>query len=330
MQKNDKTDKNIEAVSGRGNRNFQNKILAQKTVTSAKAAGKTTKEDETVKTAVLTSQKEITQLKKFCALVNNAIDKKSSTAVQNAIKGLEASIKLANGVLLLNNVTAKNVTTAQNKITMANINAALSGAIITAEKALEKSKGLLAGIKSFEDFLKKLADHESSGDYKVVNGLGYLGKYQMGELALADAGFYYEKVEKGAYRVDGDNNFEGMWSDLANKYNVFSKKDFLNNEEAQETAFLAFLAKVWGYIKPYKKHIGETKCGVYITASGLLAGAHLLGPKGVAQLFGGKKVYPEDKNGVPVDGNKTPITVYIKDMGGHDLTPLLGYNPDKS
>ena len=135
MQKNDKTDKKIQAASGRGNRNFQNIILAQKS--------KTTREDEIVKTAVLTSQKEITQLKKFCDLVDNSIDKKSSTAVQNALKGLEAAIKLAHGVMLLNNVTSKNVTTPQNKITMDNINTVLSGTIVSSEKAFEKSKGLL-------------------------------------------------------------------------------------------------------------------------------------------------------------------------------------------
>ncbi len=113
----------------------------QKNSKLVKASSKTTKEDQTVKVASLTSQKEIIQLERFCALVDNAIDKKSSIALQNAIKGLEAAIKLANGVLLLNNVTAKNVTTAQNKIILANINAALSGAITSAEKAFKKGKG---------------------------------------------------------------------------------------------------------------------------------------------------------------------------------------------
>lgn len=44
--------------------------------------------------------------------------------------------------------------------------------------------------KGYEAFLLALGLRESSGRYDVVNPYGYLGKYQMGEAALIDAGYY--------------------------------------------------------------------------------------------------------------------------------------------
>ena len=41
---------------------------------------------------------------------------------------------------------------------------------------------------TYEEFLKEIAKRESSNSYKSVNGDGFLGKYQMGEYALIDAG----------------------------------------------------------------------------------------------------------------------------------------------
>jgi hypothetical protein len=43
---------------------------------------------------------------------------------------------------------------------------------------------------SYRDFLDALGERESGGDYGVVNSYGYLGKYQFGELALIDVGYY--------------------------------------------------------------------------------------------------------------------------------------------
>lgn len=47
--------------------------------------------------------------------------------------------------------------------------------------------------RNYQDYLAALARRESGGQpdpYRAVNRAGYLGKYQMGELALIDAGFY--------------------------------------------------------------------------------------------------------------------------------------------
>ncbi len=58
---------------------------------------------------------------------------------------------------------------------------------------------------SYDAFLNALGLRESSGRYDVVSTYGYLGKYQMGELALIDVGYY---------RADGTsaNDWAGPWS----------------------------------------------------------------------------------------------------------------------
>ncbi|RUM59563.1 MAG: LysM domain-containing protein, partial [Persephonella sp.] len=44
--------------------------------------------------------------------------------------------------------------------------------------------------KNYKDFLRALGYRESGGRYNIENSYGYLGKYQMGESALKDAGYY--------------------------------------------------------------------------------------------------------------------------------------------
>ena len=79
----------------------------------------------------------------------------------------------------------------------------------------------------YQDFKDAIAFRESTDDYGVVNEYGYMGRYQMGKLALIDAGFM-------------DSN--GNWTELAKNYGVSSKESFLNNKEAQDAAF-DFLVK---------------------------------------------------------------------------------------
>jgi hypothetical protein len=73
--------------------------------------------------------------------------------------------------------------------------------------------------KDYEAFLSALGSRESSGRYDVENPWGYLGKYQMGEAALIDAGYYLQ---------DGtaQNDWRGEWT---GKDGVWSKEDFLSS-----------------------------------------------------------------------------------------------------
>ena len=80
--------------------------------------------------------------------------------------------------------------------------------------------------KTIDDFYKDLGIRESSGRYDVVNSIGYLGLYQMGEKAMVDAGYYKPQIE---YKNRWDGEFTG-------KDGVHSKEDFLNNPLAQENA----------------------------------------------------------------------------------------------
>ncbi|QGQ98823.1 hypothetical protein EHS13_30065 [Paenibacillus psychroresistens] len=188
-----------------------------------------------------------------------------------------------------------------------------------------KNTNTIKSTGNYDKFLELLANHESSGNknpYSVVNQIGYLGKYQMGEAALEEAGLYIKDISSKK------NDYIGKWTDKAKKLGVTDKNSFLNNPEAQEIAIKDFQKKVWEYVKKFSPYIGTEIDGVTVTASGLLAAGHLLGSGGLIQLFGGKKYFDEDVNGIPVDDNGTPITKYMKDMGGIDLTDLLGYNPD--
>ena len=56
--------------------------------------------------------------------------------------------------------------------------------------------------KTLEKFFEDLGFRESGGDYKVVNNIGFLGKYQMGEMALVDAGYYKPKANIKDYNND--------------------------------------------------------------------------------------------------------------------------------
>ena len=56
--------------------------------------------------------------------------------------------------------------------------------------------------KTLEKFFEDLGFRESGGDYKVVNNIGFLGKYQMGEMALVDAGYYKSKANIKDYNND--------------------------------------------------------------------------------------------------------------------------------
>ena len=163
--------------------------------------------------------------------------------------------------------------------------------------------------KSMEEWLEELAKRESSGNYSAVNNYGYLGKYQMGEAALSDVGYY-----KGHSRSN-NQEWKGKFS---GKDGVFSREDFLHNQQAQENAIRDYMKKQWSYIKNDKltNYVGSNINGIDITESGLLGGAHLKGLGGVGKyLRSNGKVQPTDANG-------TNVEEYIKKFGGYDVSEI--------
>lgn len=163
--------------------------------------------------------------------------------------------------------------------------------------------------KSLEDWLDELAKRESSNNYKAINQYNYLGKYQMGEGALTDTGYY--SGHSPGYVQEWKGNFLG-------KDNVYSKEDFLNNAQAQENAIRDYMKTQWRYLKSENsdKYIGSKINGIDITPSGLLTGAHLNGFSAAGKYLRSNGKY------IPKDGNGVSIEDYIKQFNGYDVSEI--------
>ena len=137
-------------------------------------------------------------------------------------------------------------------------------------------------INETEMFLNSIGMRESSNRYDVVNGWGYMGKYQFGKRTLKNLGY------------------------------DISKKEFLNSPHIQEMAMLDLLSHnkkiLQSYIDDYS---GIVVDGTEITESGILAAAHLGGPGNVKRYFKKGKQFK--------DGNGTKLTSYLTKFSGYKL-----------
>ncbi len=155
----------------------------------------------------------------------------------------------------------------------------------------------------YNDFLDALGSKESSNNYASENSYGYLGRYQMGKMALQDAGF-----------MNGD----GSWTALANSYGVYRKSDFLGSPDAQDAAVRFYHKRLRRYIKNYDmdQYIGSTYQGGIITESGLLAACHLVGTKKVRNAL---------IDGIVVsDAYGTTAGEYMGLFRGYDISEIWG------
>jgi len=153
-------------------------------------------------------------------------------------------------------------------------------------------QNLFKGKNEIGRFLKALASKESSSNPKSINNLGYIGKYQMGKMALQD--------------LDLDDTINA---------HKFKKNPSIFPEKAQDKAMVKLLKLNILYLGDYFNDFdGKIIGGVKITKSGLLAGSHLVGAGAVKKFL--------DSNGriVPRDGNDVPVTEYIQKFGGYQLT----------
>ena len=137
-------------------------------------------------------------------------------------------------------------------------------------------------INETEMFLNAIGMRESSNRYDVVNGWGYMGKYQFGKRTLKNLG-----------------------------YDV-SKKEFLNSPHIQEMAMLDLLSHNKKILQSYiNQYSGVIVDGIEITESGILAAAHLGGPGNVKRYFKKGKQFK--------DGNGTKLTSYLTNFSGYAL-----------
>jgi hypothetical protein len=142
----------------------------------------------------------------------------------------------------------------------------------------------------FIGFKEALAYKESEGKYKIVNTLGYLGKYQFGKETLKSIGIHNTSL-------------------------------FLNSPSMQEKAFVALLEKnKWELKDEIEKYDGRMVDGVWITESGILAAAHLGGAGSIRRFLnsnGSRKI--KDQYG-------TSIKSYLRDFGGYDISFIVADN----
>lgn len=149
-------------------------------------------------------------------------------------------------------------------------------------------------MKSFDDFVKVVGFKESSNDWKKVKGQ-YLGYFQFGLIALKDIGYDLSK-----YSINKKREF---------------KTNFLNSPELQKKCFIKLMKKNESYLSDIiKEWDGKTINGIKVTKSGILMGSHLVG-NGKTRKF-----FESDGKIIPKDGNKTPITSYLKEFSGYDVS----------
>lgn len=145
--------------------------------------------------------------------------------------------------------------------------------------------------KGLRHFLKAIADRESSGNPREINTLGYIGKYQFGRTALKEVGLN-NKIDTDKFRRNPK-----IWP-----------------EHQQDKAMIELMRKNIGYLGNYiGKFDGRKIRGINITKSGLVAGAHLLGPTNVKKFL--------DSNGTfdPEDGYGTKLSEYLKKFAGYEI-----------
>ncbi|CAM1333485.1 peptidoglycan-binding protein LysM [Tenacibaculum aestuariivivum] len=145
-------------------------------------------------------------------------------------------------------------------------------------------------LKDFVGFKEALAFKESQGKYRVINRLGYLGKYQFGRQTLK-------------------------------RFRIYNTDHFLKTPELQEKTFIAYCkVNKWILRKDIRRSVGKFINGTKITESGILAAAHLSGA-------GNVKKYLRSNGAVKFnDAFGTSIKSYMRKFSGYDVSNI---NADK-
>ena len=74
--------------------------------------------------------------------------------------------------------------------------------------------------KNLQLYFEAIGQRESSRNYAIKNDWGYLGKYQMGESALVDAGYYKKNVKSlSEYNNDWTGQFTGKDGEFTRRWN---------------------------------------------------------------------------------------------------------------
>jgi hypothetical protein len=215
----------------------------------------------------------------------------------NAVSGLVSSPKrlitfLISAVLLSGALTAIDL---KNDEDLSDHFVEIQDAItIAGEKESElRSTKVEKTTGNLDKFLKEVAFSESSGDWKKINSLGYIGLYQFGKIALKEVGL--------DRKIDTER---------------FRKNPGIFPPELQHEKMKELMSKNWHYMRSQHGRVGDTVDGIPITKSGMIAAAHLVGAKSVRKYLKSEgKINPADANGVRVSD-------YMNKFKGYDLSGI--------
>ena len=177
----------------------------------------------------------------------------------------------------------------------------------------EKFRG---GIKHYLD---KLAFTESTDRWYITNSIGYIGKYQFGDLSIKDL----KKLHPEKYHKIDINKFRNISKkDIPLKL----KKKLLTKifpQHLQDEAIKDLIILNKKYLGDYKQYLGKKIDGIKITESGLIASAHLVGYRKIKEYL--HDVFDNNKTNVdiPKDGNDVEFTVYLNKFGNYNLKKIL-------
>ncbi len=157
-------------------------------------------------------------------------------------------------------------------------------------------------------FLRALAARESGGDKTIINPFGYVGLFQMGELAMEDADFYNPKSRTGR------NEWDGSWTPRAKFVDVLTLELYREHAGAQELAVRRYHDVIWSRIVRLRLHlyIGQSVQGIVLTKSGMIAASHLVGLGNFAKFL-----KSNGSDAPPQDGFGTTAVEYLKLFNGY-------------
>lgn len=156
-------------------------------------------------------------------------------------------------------------------------------------------------------------------NYDIENRFGFIGKYQFGEAALFDLGYYgIDNSDSNLFR----NDWIGNWS---GKDGINDKQDYFSSGAVQESIIRDWHDMLWKRINflDLDKYAGQILNGSQITISGMLAASHLIGAGSQSSDTAGLKGYL--LSGAvfsPADGNGTTANEFMADFEGFQ-TPFF-------
>lgn len=143
--------------------------------------------------------------------------------------------------------------------------------------------------KELSLFIEHLGLRESNNQWKIINQINCMGKYQFHPNTLKHLG--YSHITPLAFRQNPD---------------IFP-------EELQDKLLIALLKSNEIALKEHFSFIGRNINGIVITKSGILAAAHLGGPKSVM-------LFLESNGQIDAhDINQTSIKDYLKEFSMYNI-----------